>query len=184
MRAETKKVIKSIREMMDQRGIQMETIWSKTQDSIYVRTIDADPATQQTINEICKQHQLGRSYLMLDSYEFNNIRDDIPQTNYVLTFHEITNEMAERIERFIQENLPESAQSQLGWMECWQHLFKGHIPGLWGQENGEPHPPCCCVCQKPAANTENAHSRRIGTTRIYRHWECGDFSPTPTRDER
>jgi len=37
------------------------------------------------VNSIADKYQKGRSDAMTDSYEYNNLRDDIPQVRYVFT---------------------------------------------------------------------------------------------------
>ncbi len=179
MRAPTEKVISSIRDTLNLRGTRVHDIRSIASNSIDVTTMDANPSAQQEINEICRNHQLGRSYLMLESYEFDNIRDDLPQTDHVLVFHRRSHELQERLEQLAQESLPGCRQNPSITIQYEQCLFAGRIPGLWGNE-----PPRCCICQKPVPDTGAAHSRKMKQERIYRHQECGDFHPTPRKDER
>ena len=183
MRATTEEVIRSIRAMLDQRGVPPCRTVSRTRNSVDVTTMDAEPPVQQAVDEICRMHQLGRSYLVLESYEFDNIREDLPQTEYVHAFHERSRELDKRMAEFTAQMVPgETRQGAAG--DLAQDLFRGILPGFWTRETGREQQPRCCVCQGPVTDTNQAYRRRKGSHRVYRHHGCGDFQPTPRREER
>ena len=168
-------VIQSLRQMLEERGTGSVSIVSHTANSIDVTTSDAPPRIQQAVDEICRAHQIGPSYLVLESYEFGNIRDDIPQTEYVHSRHGMTDEIRRRLMKFVQETAPGPPGEGGNLTPYAILLFRGEIPDFWTNETREEQPPRCGGCGKPVGDARPAHSQAAFGTRIYRHLECGGF---------
>ena len=166
-------VAQSIRQDLEERGLQVHKN-TQHKDCLDIHTVDASPQDQQAIDEVCKKHQAGHSHIMSDGYLYDNVLPDIPQAEYVLTFHDMTKELYSKLRKKASEFNPEPNQALI------RDLFRGIVPGFWAESD-----PRCCVCQKPITDTSQAHSRTLPTSpRIYRHRECGDFYPTPPPNNR
>ena len=184
MRATAKEIIRSLQEALEEQGLNVHSIIdSRTANSVDVTTLDAHPQDQGAVREICQTYRLGNSYLTLESYEYDNIRDDLPQTEYLHCFHRMTPGLHQRLSEFAERESPSGNNPYANTLLA-QMLFGGQLPGFWTQETGKTQAPRCCVCQKPVEDTTQAHSRRFRQARVYRHRQCGDFQPTPRQNER
>jgi hypothetical protein len=107
---------KMIRQFMKDAGI-VGSVRSKGYSmgsSITVDVQDLNPMQYEALNSYGRQFEYGSFNGMEDIYEYDNVRDDIPQVSYVFVNNKMSNEVGQAIYDFIKgyyagmEGAPES----------------------------------------------------------------------------
>lgn len=95
-------------------------------DSVSIEWIDGP--TSEQVDGVVKKYQYGHFNGMDDIYEYSNSREDIPQSKYVHTNREISDEVKnivlESLRSFYSEDVEEYQLRQ----DCYRILYKNAIP--------------------------------------------------------
>ena len=174
MRVDAKSAAGFIRMSLEARGLMVQQILVPARNAVEIITVDATPGDQRRVEKVCREQQMGRSYLVLESYSFENVRP-WAQTDHVTAVHRVSPEMERRLESWDRRNLPGegAGPERLG------AIFRGEIPGFWGETA-----PRCCACGQPVADVREAFSRPAHGVAIHRHRGCGEFWPIRGRRGR
>ena len=98
MKTEAAKAAQIIRKHLKDNGITAKVTSQNYAggNSINVKTFDLLPATEKLINEYISQFEYGHFDGMNDSYNYSNVREDIPQVRFVFLNNEFSKELRQK----------------------------------------------------------------------------------------
>jgi len=94
---------KMIRAYMKAKGIP-GSVRSKSYSmgsSVHVDVVDLPPAQYEDLRKYVAQFEYGHFDGMIDYYEMDNVREDIPQVKYAFVNNKMSDELGEKIYQFI-----------------------------------------------------------------------------------
>ena len=166
-----KSVAESMRRMLEQRGMTRVSITTGPDELVQAATQDAPPVVQQAVRETCRLHQVGTKEIGDFPQNRDNLREDLPQVEYILEFQHCSIPLTDEILRFIKSQKPSGAETNHNNGMTFLNLFEGYIPDFWNRKTSETQAHRCRACQLPLDSLSGAHRSGL----IYRHQACGDF---------